>query len=64
MYGNPQIQDEQPCFMASAVGTGLQTAQAFAKYVAQYDIGKIAQLPFPQSLSWPSWQVTFFYIRG
>ncbi|CAK9033686.1 unnamed protein product [Durusdinium trenchii] len=36
-------------FAANTMISCLQTAQAFAKYVAQYEIGKIAQLPFPQS---------------
>lgn len=38
-------------FAANTMISCLQTAQAFAKYVAQYEIGKIAQLPFPQRRS-------------
>ncbi|CAE7540253.1 hppA [Symbiodinium natans] len=36
-------------FAANTMISCLSTAQAFAKYVTQHDIGKISQLPFPQS---------------
>lgn len=36
-------------FAANTMISCLATAQAFAKYVTQHDIGKISQLPFPQS---------------